>query len=94
MRVSRRLVARFIVTVFLAGMMALPSLAGDQEMLTLTRRITIKKFNRRNCRNSRAPTSLLAVMRRPGRTAGDEGRNDARRPLRADPGRAASTSFR
>ena len=40
MRGSRRLVARFIVTVFLAGMMALPCLAGDQEMLTLMRRIT------------------------------------------------------
>jgi len=40
MRGSRRLVARFIVTVFLAGMIALPGLAGEQEMLTLMRRIT------------------------------------------------------
>ena len=30
------------------------------------------------------PTALLAIMRRPGRTAGDDGRNDPRRPLRAD----------
>jgi len=41
MRVSRRLVARFIVTVFLAGTIALPCLAGEQEMLTLMRRITV-----------------------------------------------------
>src|SRR5882672_7680145 len=40
MRASRRLVARFIVTVFLAGLIALPCLAGEQEMLALMRRIT------------------------------------------------------
>src|SRR3984893_10569408 len=40
MRVSRRLVARVIVAVFLAGIIALPCLAGDQEMLALMRRIT------------------------------------------------------
>src|SRR3981189_3698703 len=40
MRASRTLVARFIVTVFLAGLIALPCLAGEQEMLTLMRRIT------------------------------------------------------
>ena len=40
MRASRRLVARFIVAVFLAGLIALPCLAGEQEMLTLMRRIT------------------------------------------------------
>jgi hypothetical protein len=39
-RASRRLVARFMVTVFLAGLIALPCLAGEQEMLTLMRRIT------------------------------------------------------
>ena len=40
MQASRRLVARFIVAVFLAGLIALPCLAGEQEMLTLMRRIT------------------------------------------------------
>jgi CHAT domain-containing protein/Tfp pilus assembly protein PilF len=40
MRASQRLGARFIVAVFLASLIALPCLAGEQEMLTLMRRIT------------------------------------------------------
>src|SRR5260370_41840407 len=37
---SRSLVAGFIVPVILAGMVGLPGLAGEQEMLTLMQRIT------------------------------------------------------